>query len=197
MKKNLLIFCLFLISLNSVGQNVGIGTATPVEKLEVGGNIKSNGNMKANDFQFNSPKTYYYSLSGADFVSKTSTDEIYRENITAGGAFFVSSSTGMTAPVHLPHGATVTKMTVQFLDHGIAVNLQVNLRFNTGVNYLSSITTSGAPGEGSLYDNTISNAVINNSLRAYLVDAIPVGGDWPGANMIIRRVIIEYQLSQL
>lgn len=186
-----------LVGLNAIGQNVGIGTTTPVEKLEVTGNIKSSSSVKANYFQFNSPKTYYYSVSGADFVAKNSNDEIHRENITAGGAYFLSSTEGMVAAVHLPNGAVVAKMTAYFSDNGIAVDLRVMLRPNIGFTPLATITTSGTPGDGNLYDNSISNPVIDNSTKAYVLDAIPINGQWPSANIIIHRVIIEYQLTQL
>ena len=78
--KQTFIFLFLIESLHSMGQNVGIGTASPGEKLEVTGNIKSTATIKANTMQFNSPKTYYYSVSGADFVSKISLDEMHREH---------------------------------------------------------------------------------------------------------------------
>jgi hypothetical protein len=196
MKQTLSISVIIFTALISSGQNVGIGTTSPVEKLEVGGNIKSTGTIKANQFQFISPKTYYYSLSGADFTPKNTNDEMHKENITAGGAYFLSSTEGMVAAVHLPNGATVTKMTAYFNDNGIAVDLRVMLRPNAGFSPVASITTSGIPGDANLYDNSISNGVINNSANAYVIDATPIGGAWPAANLIIRKVIIEYQLSE-
>ena len=197
MKKKLLVYLLILTSLFAEAQHVGIGTLTPTETLDVAGNIKSAGTIKTNAIQFNTPQTYYYSLSGDDFVSKNSGDKIYREGITNGGAFFLTSTEGMVAPVHLPHGATVTKMTVQYLDQGIAVDLRVWLRFNSGLNILASATSSGSAGEGSVSDSTISNPVIDNSARAYVIDATPVGGQWPGINMIVHRIILEYRMTQL
>jgi len=197
MKQIIFIYFSILISLPSTGQNVGIGTMTPSEKLQVAGNIKSTGTVKANDIQFNSPKTYYYSVSGADFVAKNSNDEIHRESLTSGGAYFLTSTEGMVASAHLPHGATVTKMTAFFEDQGLAVDLMVRLRQNSGLLILASVISSGVSGQASLFDNTISNAVINNSTTAYVIDAIPIGGPWPGLNMVIHKVIIEYQLSQL
>jgi hypothetical protein len=197
MKQILLIYLFIICSLYSSGQNIGIGISVPTEKLQVAGNIKSTATIKANDIQFNSPKTYYYSVSGADFVAKNSNDEIHREGITTGGAYFLTSTEGMVASVHLPHGATVTKMTAFFEDQGLAVDLQVRLRQNSGLFILASVTSSGSSGEASLFDATISNAVINNSTTAYVIDALPIGGAWPGLNIIIHKVIIEYQLSQL
>src|SRR5687767_3167062 len=47
MKYNFL-FLIVLSSLNMNAQNVGVGTTTPVEKLDVNGNINVTGTIKAN-----------------------------------------------------------------------------------------------------------------------------------------------------
>lgn len=48
MKKMFAFFLMHLICQVSLGQNVGIGTTTPTEKLDVNGNINMNGQLKIN-----------------------------------------------------------------------------------------------------------------------------------------------------
>jgi hypothetical protein len=48
MKFNLFLFACILLAINSVAQNVGVGTATPAERLDVNGNINVTGTIKAN-----------------------------------------------------------------------------------------------------------------------------------------------------
>jgi hypothetical protein len=175
--------------------NVGIGTSTPSEKLEVAGNIEASGSVKGASLTFNSPKTYYYSLCGSDIIQKSYADQVERETTAGGGVYIVGGSGSLTAPLHLPHGATVTKMTVYFVDNS-PINLSVILP-NSSAAQMATITSSGTPGETSLFDNTINTAVIDNSLYAYTIDISSVGGPWPDVSMIVRRIIFEYTVSSL
>lgn len=176
--------------------NVGIGTPSPSERLDVIGNAEVSGSVKGASHIFPSPKTYYYSLSGSDILQKHWADQVERENISGGGVYIIGGSGSLTAPLHLPHGATVTKMTVYFLDNS-AINLQVTLRRNSSSSAMASILSSGAPGETSLFDNTINNAVIDNSGSAYTIDLDPIGGPWPDVSLIVRRIVFDYTISSL
>ena len=177
--------------------NVGIGNLSPLEKLDVAGNIKATGTIKGTSFIFPTPKTYFYSLSGSDFSAKLSSEAIDRETLAGGGVFQENGTGGLTAGLHLPQSATLTKMTVYFLDNSSAINLNVDLRQNSSAFSMASITSSGTPGETSLFDNTIINATIDNSLYAYTIDVNVIGGNWPNVNMIVRKIIFEYTQSAL
>jgi hypothetical protein len=48
MKRYILMVFIMTIAINAIGQNVGIGTNTPTEKLDVNGNINIAGTIKAN-----------------------------------------------------------------------------------------------------------------------------------------------------
>lgn len=194
--------------------NVGIGASNPLQKLHVAGdilstaaitadniisnvNITATGNVSASAFNYNSPKTYYYSLSGADFDEVNSGNTIQREGMSSGGIYISggSSGTGIVAPVHLPEGAVVTKITVYFYDSSPSINLSVFLQRNDVITPMASVTSSGSPGETSLFDNTISSPDVNNSIGAYVIYAVPVGGNWPGSPLILRKIILEYTLA--
>ncbi len=49
--KTILLFCSLCCSFIAVGQNVGIGTAVPAEKLDVNGNVKATNVIATNSFQ--------------------------------------------------------------------------------------------------------------------------------------------------
>ena len=48
MKKVLIVLCLFMIGVNVMTQNVGVGIAIPTQKLDVAGNINTSGNLMVN-----------------------------------------------------------------------------------------------------------------------------------------------------
>lgn len=177
--------------------NVGINIPSPVEKLDVGGNIQATGTIKGSSYTFATPKTYYYSLSGSDFISKSTSDYSERETISNGGVFMSASNTfGLTAAVHLPHGAIITRMTLYFVDNSATVNLQVGLRRNSSSLAMASLTTSGIY-TGSITTTTFSSNIIDNSLNAYIIDADSIGGGWPNVNLVLRNIILEYTQSAL
>lgn len=95
------------------------------------------------------------------------------------------------APVQLPHGATVTKMTFYWYDssssnNGEAILYQNNLA-GMGLG-MAVVNTSGDGGGGSSYDDTIAHATIDNSQYAYYVRwHLPDSNDVRG-----RGVVIEY-----
>jgi len=184
-----------VMSLTGDGK-VGIGIV-PVEKLDVAGNIKATGSLKGSSYTFNSPKTYYYSLSGSDFLTKVSSRTVQRETVNGGGAFLENGTEGLTAAVHLPHGAVLTKITVFFLDNSSTADLHINLRRNFSTVQMAFFSSSGTPGETSMFDNSIFNSTIDNSLYAYTIDIDTNGADWPNVNLIVRKIILEYTVASL
>jgi len=124
--------------------------------------IESNGNLIANAYRFNTPKTYYYSVSAADFTARESS-EIVRKEFGAGGASMDNGDgfNGMVAPVHLPHGATVIGVTFYFTDNSATTDLDMDLLkyFPNTSSYttMASVTSSGSPGASSGFDFSISS----------------------------------------
>ena len=172
--------------------NVGIGTTVPSEKLQVDGNIQ------ANSIKYNSPKTYYYSVSPVAFSPPNNTTPYSRNEVRV----FVENTTGiLQAPVNLPHGAVITNITVHYRETSSTEDLRVRLNTHSHsnafvVNTLATVTTSGVAGETSTSTNLIPNYLMNNQVYSLSILADTVSGYWPGANLYIKGVIITYTLSE-
>jgi hypothetical protein len=192
MKKILLLFIFLVFTLFSPAQNVGIGTVSPSEKLEVVGNIK------ADNFKYSTTKTFFHTFSGFNFRAENSTDTVL-VSIAAGEITMQTNLTGkkIVAPLQLPDGATLVNLKAYINDFSVNQDLRVMLNRKTltdnffATNY-GSVVSSGATGLG-LYQTSIFTNVIDNSLYTYYLS---VGSNnatipFPG-NIYLRAVIIEY-----
>jgi len=191
-KKILLIEAMVLMYFFSSAQNVGVGTTNPSEKLEVAGNTK------AANFMYSTPKTFFYTLSGINFIPEKSSDTTI-SGIGNGEITMQTNVAGkrIIAPVQLPDGATLINLKVYINDNSTTDDLRVTLyrKTITGVffadNY-GSLVSSGSAGLA-LYQTPISTTVVDNSLYTYYlsvgteISTIP----FPG-NIYLRAVIIEY-----
>ncbi len=162
---------------NYFSGSVGIGTTNPVEKLSVSGNIASSATIKANAFEYNTPKTQYYSIPPNDYVVASPSATLYEYipangiyNAVGGGTTGVAVS--MVAPVHLPDGAIITGFKAGIFDGDATNNLNVQLMrqsmgsISTPVAVATSNTSSGNLGFAELSATGLSIPV-NNELFAY------------------------------
>jgi hypothetical protein len=97
------------------------------------------------------------------------------------------------APVLLPHGSTVTKMTLYFIDNlgeDVTVELYRYDLVALQVYPMAEASSSDTPtGVGSNYDDSISYAQIDNASNAYYLRAsFPA----PVSDLQLRAVVIEY-----
>jgi len=103
--------------------------------------------------------------------------------------------TAYVAPVQLPHGATITRVTVYWQDGNPDTDATLLLnRNNMDYTYttMSTVMTSGgdAPQPSSSYDDTIAPSLIDNSTSSYYLE-------WDTEFLIaLFGVIIEYTFTE-
>jgi hypothetical protein len=162
--------------------NVGIGTSSPSEQLEVDGNIETSG-----DYKYSSSKTYYKNIPPHAFnpIDNETPDAKYEISDYTGSlnitAYSGLQTVFMVAPVDLPQGAVVTKLTYFYYDNSPSEGMfhEAWLRRQYLPNDLPLSTMAqipfGVSGDSStmqsISDTTISNATIDNQNYMYMVYA--------------------------
>jgi hypothetical protein len=137
------------------------------------------------------PITGYVSVSAAAFGPSSDTYQYFN-----GGESLIptdASSTLYFAPVQLPHGATVTKMTFYWVDDVTENAFCWLLQKPVSGGDLASVAwaESGSGGPGSSSDDTIYDAIIDNSQYAYYLE-----WDFGGSVSIWgEAVVIEYTFT--
>ena len=172
-------------SLYNLG-NVGIGTISLGEKLEI------NGNVKANKVIYSSPRTHYFSIGGSDFNANGD-----RNYIVGGGLGLIYSGTGsMYAPVHLPDGAAVVEFKVFFYDvssYDVTAELKRITHFGTNSSTMATVLSSGIGGFISAAETTILNDSIFNANYSYYVR---INATWDAYKLRVSGVRIKYEISE-
>ncbi|MFZ4572877.1 MAG: hypothetical protein ACOYN0_00685 [Phycisphaerales bacterium] len=182
--------------------NVGIGGAPTTSKLNVVGGANVTGPMTAGSFAAPSEARSLF-LSAADFTG-TATAVLDDSGLNQTNLHLVTcgssvQSTFALAPVHLPHGAVVTSMTIFVIDGSVLTNVSVNLLRRTPTNVdpggtVASVSSSGSDSSiRSFVDSTISGATINNDTSMYYVSAtFPPGASLYIDNPNLTGVRINY-----
>ena len=182
----------YLITMDGATKNVGIGTPSPTQKLDVVGNVQV---PAANAYRYASPKSYSLSVAAADFQPETSatTKEIFDQGNS--DLFYANNAGGaLRAPLHLPQGATITGFVLRYADNS-AADLTVTLRnlsnFVTSTT-LGTFTSTGASG---LFQDSATpvTAVVNNSNSHYYLRAT-FGAVF--AQLSIVSVEVTYTVTQ-
>lgn len=156
--------------------------------------VHASGYIEADSFQYNTPRTHYLSIPGEAF--HPGSDVAYVNSYGNGGAYISSGSGAMVAPVYLPDGATVTRLTVYFNDSSssdITLNLNRLSFTNGGYTILASVTSSGSAGYQNGNDTTIGSSVINNVGGGYL--AYAYSSSW-NSSLKLMGVLITYTISE-
>jgi hypothetical protein len=168
--------------------DVGIKTEHPETDLHVVGDVRVDGNLQVNGEITRSAATGYYTVGSGDFTPSYPEDTDY---VIGGGVFTTGASAVLfLAPVHLPHGATVTSVTHKYIDNSVAEDSQCALSRRTMSGYtevdMATVWSTGSSGSGSTTDTTIDYAVIDNTSYSYYVVLRAIDG------IITYGVVIEY-----
>ncbi len=182
--------------------NVGIGTTSPGEKLEVVGNIQASNAVKANSFEFNSPQTGYASISSTGFrIHNNPLGAYYMVGASnsvyqAVGGGTTGTNILVSAPISLPDGAVISEFQALVWDaeasYSIAVNLVRYSNNSISASTIAITNSSTTINNEVLVDNTISHTV-NNNLYSYGVTAqMP-----SGVQIFLYGAKVTYTISTL
>lgn len=202
--------------------SVGIGllkTASPSEKLEVNGNIRSSNlagtgirNVKAdaNGTLTTAPKTYTISISPQAFQPRYNNSGTFVSGGGYSNCFLsVGSTDDLVAPVTFPDGATITGVTLYYIDADATTKFgcQLNrclLAGTTSYSIYYGKTSVISPSNSSVLSTNIpinpseDYSLVDNSTYQYYIlisTIISTGGSLPWAdNMSIKGLKITYTL---
>jgi len=158
------------------------------------------GDVTADAFRFPTPKTGVITVSGNAFHSGSNTP--FSAAGGSGGAWVTQIGFGwLVAPIQLPHGARLTKMTAYVSDtitgiisvglnhqeHGGLTTSTVFSRSSSGFNDANIVLVDPAPAFGF--------EVVNNLTGHYYLRVF--SSAWPGnSNLRISSVVIEYTVEE-
>jgi hypothetical protein len=163
--------------------SVGIGTGSPSKKLEIAGDLHLQGELTWES------KTGYLSIPPAAFTDRYSDPTPYLRHNQVGS----SNGVYLVAPVQIPQGATITKVTGYFDIQGDLMDSFVWLHRSAldGTWSYMAYFDVYIEGVASYYDDTIDYPVVDNSAFTYYLD-VELGPDH-----YLFGVIIEYEYTGL
>lgn len=164
------------------------------EFLHAGHSDRMAGTLTAKNFKYNKPKAVQYVVPGSAFVAANPTDVPDHGNYS--GQVLVPTGEAAVAPVYLPHGAVVTKVTV-WHETGALDDWDIHLEANNNGGGHSDMVNFGASACASTpcstSTTTVSPNTVNNKMRSY--------GLWLsnniGSDITVYRVVITYRTSAL
>ncbi|MEZ4722258.1 MAG: phage tail protein [Flavobacteriales bacterium] len=157
--------------------DIGIGTSTPSEKLDVVGNVEI---PAANDYTYATAKAAYISVPSTAFILDENNTSILSTTVLNGNYRTIAGGTSTVAgyfyaPVYLPNDAVVTQVEFYVWDNDATYEVSGDLLRNTlGGTTVTTMATTTSTGTATasnavvaVTDNTIASATIDNQLYSY------------------------------
>ena len=173
--------------------NVGIGTTSPLEELDVEGNIQIDG-----EYTYETAKTRYLSISSKDFAEEDQnscqfnlSNSIYSYFSTSCPGGGMAAWTGFS----LPDGSIIKGITAYVYDANGTFNARIELMrvvLSSGsYTILADQSSSGNPGQVTLVQTGL-NHTVNNQTNTYHLKFSGVAG----SGIRLYGVVIEYTVEQ-
>lgn len=170
------------------------------QNIELLGPVSAAQPISAPSFEYNSPKTHTLTLGPADFLPDDS-DSGYSRIQGIGPAYITSAGAvdGLSAPVHLPNGAVITRVTIHYYDNSTSnfsfLLVRNSVSSNTRQNLIDISGNVAGPFIHLYSAAQIDYATIDNDIYYYYFRAFC--SFWPGDDsMAVRSVVIEYTTTQ-
>ncbi|GAB5538949.1 MAG: hypothetical protein Salg2KO_10520 [Salibacteraceae bacterium] len=187
---------------NYFSGNVGIGTNSPNQELDVEGDIEIDG-----EYTYESTKTRYLSIPAHGFqllntISGTGTANTEVGGVSAGNYLYTTGSTGdlhLFAPIYLPDGAIVTDVDFYVYDNsgaGDCTGYMYRQNHTSTTNSFMAITPSTTVSSGAvqtLNDNTIADPTIDTQNYNYHLRYTARGND---VNLRLYSARITYTVTE-
>lgn len=184
-------------TLVNTGTNIGIGTTTPTEKLDVTGSVKVTG-----EYAYASDKTHYQSFSHRAFSSRLPLTYVfgqpestldYGEFISGGTAFGYAQT-----QINLPDGAVVTEVRAWLWDNSSSNPVRIRIRkqaLGAATDVLfGNVESAAATAMASVQELATSlSETIDNSTNSYHLEFT---GKQNSSDTRIYGVRITYTVDQ-
>ncbi|HRX95861.1 MAG TPA: hypothetical protein P5514_02855 [Bacteroidales bacterium] len=179
------------------------GSGNPTQTVS----IDNTGSLEFTDGTALSTASGIYTVSNGDFVPRSGATGFVGISSTyangLGGTYITTSGStvSLLAPVHLPQGATVTKVTIYGNDESASLNLKTSLYFttylNAGAGTMVTHTSNTSSGAYTSVHTSIGTPIIDNSIQNYYIQVDVIGGGWPSTwgELAIDAVVIEWEMQ--
>lgn len=170
-----------------------------VMQLDTDGKLSISGAVHADSVVYNAPKVGYFSVPAAGFTPEE-VDGLIEYIADNRFAYFTAGVNNRTfyAPVHLPHGATITHLYCEMYDADASTNITCALsRYvseTESSSVIANVTTSGSDGDYKIDTDPLATVVVDNLNNSYFVSMRIGASTWPGNDIRVRQAVVEYTL---
>jgi hypothetical protein len=171
------------------------GPVLEVNRTGGGEALRVGGDLNVSRVRYASPRTHHLIIGSEGFLPARNAE--YENAYGSGGAWIdTAGCEKLVAPVHLPHGATMTAFKAYYQDESsgdLRVSLDVQFMDRMGYASIAVIETSGTPGYDSQTETLVDSPAIDNTQYSYLVQAHSCNWD---RDLRIRGAMISYTIDE-